>query len=69
MNPDRFDEAIHVAELAGLAVYARAVLARAVSAEPDVVSLRVACSVTASGADVDCELVGATGMALGGFSL
>ncbi len=63
------DEQLHVAELAGLAVYARAVLARACDDEPEVVSLRLNCEVEGRSASISVEPVGASGLALGGFGL
>ena len=44
-------------------------VARAISESPDVVSLRVTCTAVAGAIELDCELVDATGLALGGFSL
>lgn len=63
-------EAAHAAEFVGLAVYARAVLGRAVSDEPEVVSLRLSCTHQSSGLSViECELVDRAGNAVGGWSL
>jgi hypothetical protein len=63
------DEQLHVAELAGLAVYARAVLSRAISDEPEVVSLRLFATANGHHADLDVEVIGAQGVALRGFGL
>lgn len=63
-------EAMHAAELAGLAVYCRAALARAASDEPEVVSLRLACTFESPGCSViEVELIERNGIAVGGFSL
>jgi hypothetical protein len=63
-------DAMHAAELAGLAVYCRAALARAASEEPEVVSLRLACTFESAGVSViEVELVERNGIAVGGFSL
>ena len=63
-------EAQHAAELVGLAVYARAVLGRAVEDEPGVVSLRIAVTHQSAGLSViECEVLDGRGNALGGWSL
>ena len=63
-------ESMHAAELAGLAVYCRAVLGRAAVDEPEVVSLRLACSFESPGLSViEVELIERNGLAVGGFSL
>lgn len=63
-------EAMHGAELAGLAVYVRAVLARAAVDEPEVVSIRLACTFETPGVSViEVELIERNGIAIGGFSL
>lgn len=63
-------EAMHAGELAGLAAYARAVLGHAAEDEPEVVSLRLSVNLAPGGqASIDCELIGKTGHAVGGFSL
>lgn len=65
-----FIEAQHAAELVGLAVYARAVLSRAVDDEPGVVSLRLSVTHQSVGMSViECELINRDDMALGGWSL
>ena len=65
-----FIEAQHAAELVGLAVYARAVLGRAVEDEPEVVSLRFSVTHQSAGLSVIfCELLDVRGTALGGWSL
>lgn len=65
-----FIEAQHAAELVGLAVYARACLARAAAEEPDVVSLAFTVTFESPGLSViECELRQASGLAVGGFSL
>ena len=63
-------EAMHAAELAGLAVYCRAALARASADEPEVVSLRLSCSFESPGLSViEVELIERNGAAIAGFSL
>lgn len=63
-------QAMHHAELAGLAVYCRAVLARMSVDEPEVVSLRLACTFESPGLSViEVEMIQRGGMAIGGFSL
>lgn len=63
-------EAIHAGELAGLAAFARAVLGNAAENEPEVVSLRLSATLDGGAlAAIDCELIGKTGHAVGGFSL
>lgn len=69
MDPYKLDEAMHVSDLAALARAARAVLARAVRDEPEVVSIRILAEVAGPFADVSVELVSKGGMGLGGFSL
>lgn len=67
---DQLIHAMHAAELAGLAVYCRAVLARSSVDEPEVVSLRIACTFESPGLSViDVELIERNGVAVGGFSL
>ena len=64
------DEQMHAAELAGLACYARAVLARAMENEPHVLSLRFTVEADpGSVAPITAEVLDATGLALGGFGL
>lgn len=63
------DEQLHVAELAGLAVYARACLARAISDEPEVVSLRLNATADGRTSSVEVEVIGSDGLAIGGFGL
>ncbi len=70
MSGATFEQAAHAAELVGLAVYARAVLARAIDQQPDVVSLRLSCTLDAPGLQViEAEFIDARGVALGGFGL
>lgn len=70
MQGASFEQAAHAAELVGLAVYARAVLARAVEHEPAVVALRLSCTVDAPGLQViEAEFVDVAGQAHGGFGL
>lgn len=70
MSGATFEQAAHAAELVGLAVYARAVLARAIEHEPAVVSLRLSCTLESSGLQViEAEFVDSTGQAHGGFGL
>lgn len=65
-----FIEAQHAAECVGLAVYARAVLGRAVEDEPGVVSLRLSVTHQSAGLSViECEVIDSGGNAVGGWSL
>ena len=64
------DETYHAAEMAGLAVYLRAVFARAVAGEPEVVCLRVAVTLDTPGLSViEFELIERSGHAIAGWSL
>jgi hypothetical protein len=70
MHAQSMDEAMHAAELATLAMACRAVLGRAASAEPEVVSLRLTCALESPGVSViEIELIERGGMAFGGFGL
>jgi hypothetical protein len=70
MHAHSLEESFHAAELVGLAVYCRAVAARAVSAEPEVVSLRLEVTFESPGLSViEVELIAKGGFAIGGFSL
>lgn len=70
MHTTSLDEAMHAAELASLAMACRAVLGRASGAEPEVVSLRIACTLESAGLSViEVELIERGGMAVGGFGL
>lgn len=63
-------DAIAAGEFAGLAAYCRAVLGRAASDEPEVVSLRLSCTLDTPGLSViEVELIERNGLAVGGFSL
>ena len=64
---DNFIIAQYSAQLVGMAAYMRAFLGQAVEDEPEVVSLRVACTHQASGLSViEWELIGVHGHAIGG---
>jgi len=70
MQSATFEQAAHAAELVGLAVYARAVLARAMEHEPEVVSVRLAVTLDTPGLlVVEGEFIDVSGMARGGFGL
>ena len=63
-------DAARMAEFVGAAVYMRAILARASADEPEVFSVRFACTFDSPGYSViEVELVERNGMAIGGFSL
>lgn len=72
MHSDALSSAQHAAELAGLAAFARAVMARAVEHDPSIVALRVDCA--APGADgpgqfLVAEFIDAHNVAVAGFAL
>lgn len=65
-----FIEVVQAAELAGLGVYSRAVLARAVTDDPAVVSVRVSVALEAHGyTSCDIEFIDKGGNAVGGMGL
>ncbi len=65
-----FIEAMHAAELAGLAVYGRAVLGRAVADHAGVISLRMEVTHSSEGlAVVEWELIDAADRAVAGGGL
>ena len=64
------DQAMHAAELAALAMAARAVFARASGAESDVVSMAFSVTLESPGlAVIECEYRDRSGHAIGGFGL
>lgn len=64
------EQALHAAELAGLAAYSRAVLGHAMEEGDDVVSLRFTVTHQAGErATVQAELINRAGQAVGGFSI
>jgi len=70
MSPHDFVSAVEAAEMAGLGVYARAVLGTARDGDAEVLSLRLACTYSDAGVSViECEFVDASGNAVGGFAL
>lgn len=66
-----FIAAVEAAEMAGLGVYARAVLGTARESDPTIVSLRLSASAAGGtpAAAIDCELLNERGEAVGGFGL
>nr|WP_316639175.1 hypothetical protein [uncultured Roseateles sp.] len=65
-----FVQAQHAAELAVAAMALRSLFARELLETPEVVSLRFTVEAAGEGAaSVDCEVISAGGMAIGGFSL
>jgi hypothetical protein len=62
-------EAMAASELASLAAFARAVLARAVADNPSVRNLTVAAAIEGGEIEINGVLLGADEEALGGFAL
>lgn len=69
MHSDAFAQALHAAELAGLAAYSAAVLARAQEADPSVVALRIDVQARPGEPRVMAEFITGADQAVGGFAL